>query len=217
MSSEHAYADDARNSDSTLPSNTADPTETVAPMEEEATEPLGPRAPAKETCGEEDRGMALKTARLLNLLLTGVLTGNEFGGFVGFHPALYELPTEAHARAERAITSRFGKIMPPFMTAAILSFVPVLSLARDRRSTSYFFTLMAMLCYTSMLAVTFAGNMPVNRGMLEIDVGTVSGEELMELRRRWDQFHAARNVLNLLGFVSALLGALSEDTDDRNF
>jgi hypothetical protein len=39
----------------------------------------------------------------------------------------------------------------------------------------------------------------------------------MELRRRWDQFHAARNVLNFLGFASALLGALSEDTDDRNF
>ncbi len=72
--------------------------------------------------------MALKTTRFLNLLLTGVLTGNEFGGLVGFHPALYELPTEAHARAEQAITSRFGKIMPPFMTAAILSFVPVLSL-----------------------------------------------------------------------------------------
>jgi hypothetical protein len=42
--------------------------------------------------------MALKTTRFLNLLLTGVLTGNEFGGLVGFHPALYELPTEAHAR-----------------------------------------------------------------------------------------------------------------------
>jgi hypothetical protein len=39
----------------------------------------------------------------------------------------------------------------------------------------------------------------------------------MELRRCWDRFHAARNVLNLLGFVSALLGALSEDPNDRNF
>ena len=57
--------------------------------------------------------MVLKATRFLNLLLTGVLTGNEFGGFVGFHPALYELPTEAHASAERAITGRFGKIMPP--------------------------------------------------------------------------------------------------------
>ena len=159
--------------------------------------------------------MALKTARFLNLLLTGVLTGNEFGGFVGFHPALYALPTEAHARAERAITGRFGKVMPPFMTAAILSFVPVLSLAEDRRSPSHLFTLAGMLCYASMLAVTFAGNMPVNRRILEMDPGTVSGEELVGLRRRWDRFHAVRNVLNFLGFTSALLGALSEDTSDR--
>ena len=161
--------------------------------------------------------MMLKVARFVNLVLAGVLTGNEFGGFVGFPPALYQLPTEAHARAERAITSRFGKLMPPFMTAAILSFVPVLSLARNRRSTSYFFTLMGMLCYTSMLAITFAGNMPVNRRMLEMDPGAVSSEELMELRRHWDLSHAARNVLNFLGFASALLGALSEDTIDQRF
>ena len=154
--------------------------------------------------------MALKTARFLNLLLAGVLTGNEFGGLVGFHPALYELPTTAHARAERAITSRLGKIMPPFMTAAILSFVPVLSLVKDRRSPSFFFTLVGMLCYVAMLAVTFAGNMPINRRVLELDAATVSREEFIELRRRWDRFHAARNVLNFLGFASTLLGALSE-------
>jgi uncharacterized membrane protein len=153
----------------------------------------------------------LKVARFVHLVLAGLLTGNEFGGFVGFHPALYELPTEAHARAERAITSRLGKIMPPFMIATILSFVPVLSLVRDRRSPSFFFALLGMLCYVAMLAVTFAGNMPVNRRMLEMDPRTVSGEELMELRRRWDRFHTARNVLNFLGFASALVGALREE------
>lgn len=160
--------------------------------------------------------MALKAMRFLNLLLTGVLTGNEFGGLVGFHPALYELPTEAHARAERAITSRLGKIMPPFMIAAILSFVPVLSFARDRRSPSFFFTLSGMLCYVAMLAVTFAGNMPVNRRMLEMDPSTISGEELIELRRRWDRFHAARNILNFFGFASTLVGVLSGSTDSMN-
>ena len=162
----------------------------------------------------EDRDMALKLMRFLNLLLAGVLTGNEFGGFVGFHPALYELPTEAHARAERAITSRFGKLMPPFMTAAIVSFVPVLSLVSHRRSPSLVFTLVGMLCYVAMLAVTFAGNMPINRRVLGLDPATVSGQEVIELRRRWDRFHAARNTLNFLGFASALIGALSESSDD---
>jgi hypothetical protein len=60
------------------------------------------------------------------------------------------LPTEAHARAERAITSRFGKIMPLLMTTAILSFVPILLLVKDRCSPSFFFTLVGMLCYVAI-------------------------------------------------------------------
>ena len=49
--------------------------------------------------------------------------------------------------------------------------------------------------------------------MLEMDPEVASSEELMELRRRWDRFHAARNVLNFLGVASALVGALSECED----
>ena len=151
--------------------------------------------------------MALKVAQFFNLFLTGILTGNEFGGFVGFHPALYRLPTEAHASAEQEITARFGRIMPPFMIATIVSFVPVQSLAEDRRS--FRFSLAGMLCYLTMLAVTFAGNMPANRRTLELDPRTVSRDELFALRRRWDGFHAARNLLNAAGLAFTILGALS--------
>jgi hypothetical protein len=71
------------------------------------------------------------------------------------------------------------------MTSAILSFVPIFSLVKDRRSLSFVFTLVGMLCYVAMLALTFAGNLPVNRRMLEMDPVTASGKELIELRRRW--------------------------------
>ena len=152
--------------------------------------------------------MTLKAARFVNLFLTGVLTGNEFGGLVGFHPALYRLPTDAHASAEQEITARLGKIMPPFMTATIVSFVPVLSLTQDRRS--FRCALAGMLCYLVMLAVTFAGNMPANRRTLELDPKIVSRDEFLALRRRWDAFHAARNVLNTAGLVLAILGTLSD-------
>ena len=64
------------------------------------------RVPESE---ERRQKMTLKAARLANLFLTGVLTGNEFSGFIGFHPALYRLPTDSHASAEQAITARFGK------------------------------------------------------------------------------------------------------------
>ena len=152
--------------------------------------------------------MASKAARFVNLFLAGVLTGNEFGGFVGFHPALYRLSMEAHASAEREITARLGKVMPPFMIATILSFVPALSMTRDRRS--FGFTLAGMICYVAMLVVTFAGNMPANRRTLGLDPSTVPRDEFLALRRRWDRFHAVRNLLNAAGFVFAILGALSE-------
>jgi len=152
--------------------------------------------------------MTARAARICNLFLAGALTGNEFGGFVGFHPALYRLPMEAHAKAEREITARLGKIMPPFMIAAILSFVPALSMTRDR--LSFRFTMAGMICYVAMLAVTFAGNMPANRRTLDLNPKTVPKDEFLALRRRWDGFHAVRNLLNAAGFVFAILGALSE-------
>jgi hypothetical protein len=149
-----------------------------------------------------------RAARTCNLFLAGVLTGNEFGGFVGFHPALYRLPTEAHASAEQEITARFGKIMPPFMIAAIVSFVPALTLTRDGRS--FRLTLAGMLCYVAMLAVTFAGNMPANRRTLDLDPKIVPKDVFLALRRRWDGFHALRNLLNAVGLLFTILGALSE-------
>jgi hypothetical protein len=152
--------------------------------------------------------MISRAVRICNLFLAGALTGNEFGGLVGFHPALYRLPTEAHASAEREITLRLGQIMPSFMVATILSFAPALSMTRDRRS--FRFTLAGMICYVSMLAVTFAGNMPANRRTLDLDPRTVPRDEFFALRRRWDGFHAVRNLLNAAGFVFAILGALSE-------
>jgi hypothetical protein len=81
--------------------------------------------------------MALRIARLLNLLLTGVLVGNEFGSWAAVHPALGTLPAAAQVRAEQAITRRYGRMMPFLMVAAIVSCLPVLTLARDRRSAAF--------------------------------------------------------------------------------
>ena len=158
--------------------------------------------------------MALKAARFANLFLTGVLTGNEFGSWAALHPALRELPHQAHVRSEQAVTRRYGKMMPALMTGALVSFVPVLSLSTDRRR-SLLFGLAGMVCYATMLTITLTGNVPVNRRTLELDPNTTSREEFLELRARWDRLHAARNVLNLCGFGLALLGVLASPRGRR--
>ena len=152
--------------------------------------------------------MALKAARFANLFLTGALTGDEFGSWIGLHPAL-------HVRSEQAVTRRYGKIMPIFMTGAIVSFVPVLSLLSDRRSFSFLFSFAGMLCYATMLAITVTGNIPINRRTLELDPDTISREEFLELRARWDRLHTARNGLNLTGFGLAILGVLASSQGSR--
>ena len=68
-----------------------------------------------------------------------------------------------------------------------------------------------------MLAASFAGNMPVNRRVLELDLATIWREPFIGLKRRWNRFHAARNVLNFFGFASALGGALSKGRNDQVF
>ena len=53
--------------------------------------------------------MALKAAQVVNLLLTGVLNGNEFGSWAVLHPALPSCPTRptcAPNRPSRAATGR---------------------------------------------------------------------------------------------------------------
>ena len=159
--------------------------------------------------------MGLRIARLVNLMLAGVLTGNEFGGWAGTHPALRTLPTDAHIRAEQAITRRFGALMPSVMTATIVSCIPVLSLIRDRRAASFRLTLGGMLCYLAMLGVTFVGNMPINRRVLAA-TAEAPPADWYALRRRWDRWHMLRNGLNILGFGLLIASALTADSHARS-
>ena len=159
--------------------------------------------------------MTLKAAQFVNVLLTGVLTGNEFGSWAALHPALRELPHQAHVRSEQAITRRYGKMMPALMTGALVSFVPVLSLVSDRRSSSFLLGLAGMVCYATMLAITLTGNVPINRRTLELDPDTTPREEFLELRARWDRLHTVRNVVNLAGFGLAILGVLASPRGKR--
>ena len=56
--------------------------------------------------------MVLKVARFVNLILAGLLAGNEFGTWAAVHPALGRLSTRERIRAEQEVTRRFAAIMP---------------------------------------------------------------------------------------------------------
>lgn len=53
-----------------------------------------------------------KAVRCADLLLAGLLAGNELGTWAAVHPAVKELAPAGAAAAEQALTRRFGAVMP---------------------------------------------------------------------------------------------------------
>jgi uncharacterized membrane protein len=151
--------------------------------------------------------MLRTTARVVNVALTGMLTGNELGTKGVAHPALGELPVAAHVRAEQALTRAYGRVMPTVMTATLVSFVPVLALERDR--TRARLALAGLGSYGVMLAVTLAGNVPINERLLGLDPDAPADQdEFRALRARWERLHTARATLDVAGLACAVLGAV---------
>ena len=160
--------------------------------------------------------MALKVARLVNLLLAGMLTGNEFSGFMAIYPALARLSPLSRLQAEQEIYRRYGRIMPFYMSSTIASFLPVLLLQRKPTSPAFRFTLAGMACFVAMLVVTLTRNLPINKRIEELPAEEASFEEFRELRERWDRLHAVRNLLNVSGLIVTCLGALSRvESEER--
>ena len=145
----------------------------------------------------------------INLMLAGLLTGNEWGGWVAVHPALDKLPPPDRLRAEQALYARYGKIMPFLMTATVASGVVAASQASDRGSPHFRLTATGTACYGAMLCVTLAGNVPINRQILTLCDDATGHAQLPQLRRRWDRLHSVRNLLNMTGLGLTVAGGLA--------
>ena len=151
--------------------------------------------------------MMCRTVRFVNLVLAGMLAGNEFGTWAAVHPSLEKLSPPERIRAEQEVTRRFAAIMPAWMGSTVVSCV--LALLFSRGSTGSRSTLLGTACFVGMLASTRIGNVPINNRVLEIDPEKEQ-EEFAELRERWDRLHTLRVVLNVAGLGFLISGTLAE-------
>lgn len=153
--------------------------------------------------------MALEIARFVNLLLAGLLAGNEFGTWAAVHSALEKLITPERIRAEQEVTRRYAKIMPFWMSSAIASCLAVL--VSSRKTSSFLPTLLGTVCFVAMLVSTIFGNVPINDRVLELSPEDDS-EEFVRLRKRWDRLHAFRVLMNVTGLGFLCAGVLRESS-----
>ena len=158
--------------------------------------------------GRRSQWTAEASVSMVNVCLAGVLTGNEWGGWVAVHPALDKLPASARLQAEQAVYRRYGRIMPFLMTATVASGIAAGSL-RDGACLAGRLTRAATACYATMLAITLIGNIPLNKELVALPDEPAGHARLAELRDKWDRLHTARNVLNIAGFGLTVAGALT--------
>jgi len=152
--------------------------------------------------------MLYRIVRLANLMLAGMLAGNEFGTWAAVHPSLGKLGPEERIRAEQEITRRYAAIMPVWMGSTIAS--SVLAVLLSRESAGFRSTLLGAACFVGMLVSTRVGNVPINNRVLEMDPKN-DQEEFARLRERWDRLHTLRVALNVVGLGFLVASALAED------
>jgi hypothetical protein len=139
------------------------------------------------------------------VVLAGVLTGSELTSRAIVHPALWKLNHAEQVRAEKLVYKRFGSIDPFLMTATTAACFIAASGLRGRAAT---LALAAGGSYSTMLAITLIGNMPINLRVFRWDEHEGDPEEWRRLRRRWDRLHSVRIPLDVAGFVLITLAAL---------
>ena len=148
----------------------------------------------------------MKPVQLVNLAGAGILTGNELGTWAVVHPAIRRLAFAQEVAAEREITRRYGYFMPGLMLLTVVSGFRAAATANDAPERRLL--LAASSSYAVMLAITLAGNVPLNIQTLRFaEAG--SEEHWRRLRGRWDRLHRARVVLDSAGFACAALAALT--------
>jgi uncharacterized membrane protein len=152
--------------------------------------------------------MLSRFIRSANLVLAGMLAGNEFGTWAAVHPSLGKLDPAERIRAEQEVTRRYGAIMPAWMGSTVVSCL--LALVLSRGSSGFRSTLFGTACFVGMLLSTRIGNVPINNRVLEIDPEK-DQEEFARLRERWDRLHTLRVALNVAGLGFLISGALAED------
>ncbi len=126
--------------------------------------------------------MALRIARLANLILVGKFTDNES-------------------------YRRYDENMPPFTKAALVSAPPGLSSARDGGFAPFRFTFAGAMCFGAMLLVALTGDGPLPDPTPQEELY----ERPLELRKRWDWLYVAgRHISEIAELGFSCLGALSQ-------
>ncbi|HEX5408755.1 MAG TPA: DUF1772 domain-containing protein [Gemmatimonadaceae bacterium] len=133
------------------------------------------------------------------LIPTALSMGVHFGTWLTEAPLLETqsgpLFTEVHQGRDRVA----ARVMPILGNAAILSVAACVILVRAIPG-AFALSLAALILIIGDMAVTLAGNVPINKQVQNWEVAAPPSD-WAALRDRWEKLHTMRTVLIVLGFA----------------
>lgn len=151
---------------------------------------------------------------VITTTITGLTAGLFYSWSVSVTPGIGRLGDSEYLASFQAMNRAI--INPLFMicflgTAAML---PVAMFAH-RGTQQFWLLLAATVCYLAgVIAVTFAGNIPLNNALDKLNIASSTADQLATFRaqfeNKWNTLNHIRSVANTAALVLAILACLSK-------
>ncbi len=148
----------------------------------------------------------------LTILTTGLSAGLFYAWAVSVIPGIKRIPDKSYLEAMQAINRA---ILNPgffiiFFGALLLMIWSVYLQYKVSSGLSFWMIALATVTYlTGNMGVTIFGNIPLNEMLDQIQLTTLSLEELKSTRhayeRQWNAFHRIRTIFSVVSFLLLLL------------
>lgn len=142
--------------------------------------------------------MALAAVTIIQLVLIGLLAGEEFIVRYGVQPALDALDDRSHVRARIGLVKRLKVVVPILMVPTVIASVALLVVASATSGLAWRIAGMAAL--VGFLLFSFLGTVPIN-----ITVNDWNPEEppadWRRVAHRWETIDTFRSSAAILSFV----------------
>ncbi|GGD00251.1 hypothetical protein GCM10011512_28860 [Tersicoccus solisilvae] len=140
----------------------------------------------------------MTAVHVVQLVLVGLLAGEEFIVRWGLHPALATLPEDAHVRTRIALVHRLKVVVPALMVPAVVATVAVLVVAGPAPGLGWRIAgAMALLVF---VLASFLGTVPINIGVDAWDPAAPP-PDWRDVVLRWARLDVLRSAAAIAAFI----------------
>ena len=158
---------------------------------------------------------------LVSIVSTGMMAGLFFGWMVSVIPGLRVVDDGAYVATMQSINVKIVNpafVIPFVVTPVLLAIAGLLEYRAGRQQRAGQLWASALTYVVGVLAVTAAGNIPLNNALDAFDPGSASPSQILNERTSyegpWNKWHLARTIAASVAFGLAAASAIITETGE---